>query len=201
MFKLPEKGTKDYFDKKKKINLIVTIFSFVVVAVIYFTGILIYHHNKSIYTVIAAVAVVPAAKAFVSFFILAPYRSVDGSQRRAIETALSGMENQQILYDILLAESKKPLAAGMVILIDGRVFAYYEGAKESAETEKYLKNILKECQCRSVKMYTEFEPFKKQIVSVAAEEKQRWETLEEKEKIGRNKIRSGIKDQLLIYAI
>ena len=82
--RLPEKGSFGYFDRKKKLTLTATIISFLIVAVIYATGIFIYHTNKSVFTVIAALSVLPAAKIFVSFLVIAGCRSLSIEQKNEL---------------------------------------------------------------------------------------------------------------------
>ena len=76
MFRLPDKGTFAYFKNRKKVTGRLTVIGFLTVLVIFLTGVIIYHNNKSIFTVIAAVAVLPAAKMLVSYIITAGFESV-----------------------------------------------------------------------------------------------------------------------------
>ena len=76
MFRLPDKGTFAYFKNRKKVTGRLTAIGFLTVLVIFLTGVIIYHNNKSIFTVIAAVAVLPAAKMLVSYIITAGFESV-----------------------------------------------------------------------------------------------------------------------------
>lgn len=165
--RLPEKGSFGYFDKKKKITLIATMISFLIVAAIYAAGVLIYHTNKSIFTVIAALLVLPAAKMFVSFLVIAGYHSLPKEQQNELSFLIKECENSQILYDILLASEERALIAGTIVILEEHIFMYSSSKKTDVQAvENYIKKILKDCSYASVKMYTDFEQMKKEIRDV-----------------------------------
>lgn len=198
MFQLPDKGTFGYFDKKKKMHLILTILGFLSVLIIFLTGVITYHHNKSIFTVIAAVAVLPAAKMLVGYIILAPYYSVSKEQYEEITSLIKEQEDCRILCDILLASQEKSMIAGMTVLCAGHILMYTDSKRaDAAGTEAYLKKILESCQYSSVKLYTDYKVFKKQICRLIAtsvteteDEKKRQKTMCER-----------IAHNILIYTI
>jgi len=162
--RLPEKGSFGYFDRKKKLTLTATIISFLIVAVIYATGIFIYHTNKSVFTVIAALSVLPAAKIFVSFLVIAGCRSLSIEQKNELCFLTEENTDCRILYDILLASEEKALIAGTIVIIKEHVLMYSDSKKaEVPAAERYIKKILKDCPPVSVKMYTDFEQMKKGI--------------------------------------
>lgn len=161
--RLPEKGSFGYFDKKKKLTLTATIISFLIVAAIYATGILIYHTNKSIFTVIAALSVLPAAKVFVSFLVIASFHSLSKEQRNEL-CFLTEQNDNQILYDILLASEEKSLIVGTIVLLKGHILMYSDSKKADVQAaESYIKRILTDGSYASVKMYTDFEQMKKGV--------------------------------------
>jgi len=162
--KLPEKGSFGYFDKKKKITLTATIISFLIVAAIYAAGIFIYHTNKSIFTVIAALSVLPAAKVFISFLVIAGYHSFPKELKDELCLLTAETEDCRILYDILLASEEKALLAGTVIISGGHILMYSDSKRANVQAaENYIKKILNGCPYHSVKMYTDFEQMKKNI--------------------------------------
>lgn len=167
--KLPEKGSFGYFDKKKKLTLTATIVSFLIVAAIYAAGIFIYHTNKSIFTVIAALSVLPAAKVFVSFLVISGCRSLPAEQKEELCLLTAETRNCRILYDILLASEEKALIAGTIVILEEHILMYSDSKKADAQsTENYIKKILEGCPYSSVKMYTEFGQMKKKLQQYAA---------------------------------
>lgn len=167
MFKIPEKGSPGYIDKKKKQNLILTIGSFAMVLLIYLTGIFLYHNNRTIFTVIAVVAVLPAAKMMIAYLVLFPYRSVSQKQVTEMQDIFRGRPDCRILCDILLASQEKSMPANLVIVCGGNVIGYSDDKKtDISETEHYLKKILTGRGYTSVKMYAEYETFRKKTLDL-----------------------------------
>ena len=214
--KLPEKGSFGYFDKKKKIMLTATIISFLIVAAIYATGVFIYHTNKSIFTVMAALSVLPAAKVFVSFLVIAGCHSLPEEQMNELSSLAEKNKDNQILYDILLASEEKALIAGTIVIMEEHVLMYSNSKKADAQAvESYIKKILKDCPYASVKMYTDFEQMKKGMQQIKGKRdgKNRYNDTQNNDnenndnrnndKIGQHaKIRSKrIKETILIYTI
>ena len=164
MFQVPDKGSFGYFDKKKKKSLAASILSFAAVFIIYITGILIYHTNKSIFTVIAALAVLPAARILISYIVIAFYKSIPLKQYEEISSIMGESETNQILCDILLASEKKSILAGMIVIYNGNILMYSDNKKANPrEAESYMKKILESCNYTSIKMYTDYETLKEKV--------------------------------------
>lgn len=164
MFKLPDKGSFGYFDRKKKITLTSTILSFLVVFAIYAAGILIYHTNKSIYTVIAALAVLPAARMAISYIMIAPYKSISFYQYQELCSLTDKSSVCRILCDILLASEEKSIIAGTIVVYGNKLMVYSDHKKADIQTvENYLKKILENNHYSFIKMYTDYEQLKKRI--------------------------------------
>ena len=72
-----EKGEYGYIDRLKKQKLILSAGSFIIVLIIFLTGIIIYHTNKSIFAVIAALSALPAAKLLTMYIAIYPYSTGD----------------------------------------------------------------------------------------------------------------------------
>lgn len=169
MLKLPEKGSLGYFDRKKKFTLAASVVSFLIVVIIYVAGILIYHTNKSVFTVMAAVAVLPAAKILISYIIVAPYKSFPRDRYEEIESLIGKNKEGRILCDILLASAEKSIIAGTVVIWRENVFMFSDNKKaQPGEAENYMKKILENCNYSSIKMYTDYEQFKRRIQQSAA---------------------------------
>lgn len=201
--KLPEKGSFGYFDKKKKITLTAAIVSFLIVAAIYAAGIFTYHTNKSVFTVIAALSVLPAAKIFVSFLVIARCHSLSIEKKEELCALTANLKECRILYDILLASEEKPLAAGTVVILGGHILLYSDVQKTDAQAvENYIKKILEGCPYTSVKMYTNFEQMKNQI----RQNKNGQKDNIQKDNIQQENIQKGnncehIEKRILIYTI
>ena len=64
------KGEYGYLKYKKKISLIIMLTSFLVILGVFITGIIVNGSKNNIFTVMAAVLTLPAAKFAVSYFII-----------------------------------------------------------------------------------------------------------------------------------
>lgn len=173
MLKLPDKGSFGYFDKKKKINLTASVLSFLAVMIIYVTGILIYGNNKSIFTVIAAVSVLPAARILISYIIIAPYKSLSADRYEKLCLITGENDASRILCDILLTSEEKSMIAGTVVIYEGNILMFSENKKaDPRAVENYMKKILETCNYSSVKMYTDYDQFQKKLQRCAAQQNQ-----------------------------
>ena len=94
-----EKGDCGYINQHKVRQLFITFISLIMVAVIFYTGVLRYHNTKSIFTVIAAVAAIPTAKIAVSYLVMVKYKSCD---RQLYEKAVQLAPDSLILADLLI---------------------------------------------------------------------------------------------------
>lgn len=170
MFRLPDRGSFGYFDRKKKINLIATVVSFLIVAIIFFTGVILYHNNKSVFTVIATVAVLPAAKMLIAYIMVAPYTSVSKERYEEIVALQNHHAGCDVLCDVLLASKESAMIAGMVAICDGHILMFSDSKKAvPVQTEQYVKTILQNSKYTSLKMYTEYEPFRNRIKQLMGE--------------------------------
>lgn len=202
MLKVPQKGMPGYLDKKKRGSLFATALSFLLVLVIYLTGIIIYHNNKSIYTVIAAVAALPAAKALTGWLILFPYHSIAHEKIEEIQAKAEKSGAGRVIPDVVLAGKEKPLFAGLVVLFPGKIYFYAEDKKsDKSEAEPYLRELMQHCNCHSVKKYTEYEAFYRQISSISVREKAEWDALEEKEQVRKKELVNRMEKEILRNSI
>lgn len=170
MFRLPEKGTIDYLNKKKKMNLMMTIFCFLAVIIIYATGLIIYKNNRSVYTVIAAVAALPAAKALLSFIMVAPYKPLSKDQVAAVKKTVEG-KLFQVLYDLVITSEEKAMQLSLVLIYSGHILIYSSNPKQNdSELEAYIKKIVT-CKYSSIKVYNDLNELLKRAESISHNEK------------------------------
>ena len=195
MFRLPDKGTFAYFKNRKKVTGRLTVIGFLTVLVIFLTGVIIYHNNKSIFTVIAAVAVLPAAKMLVTYIITAGFESVSKEKYDEISGIVDSEEKGIVLCDILLASKEKSMIAGMVVLCDGNILMYTDSKKANPqETENYVKEIMQNCNYTSIKQYTDFVPFKNRVAGTVS-------AIKEGEMERRKTMQERMEKNILIYTV
>ncbi len=165
--RLPEKGEFLYIDKKKKWQLTISGISIFIVAAICITGIIIYHTQKSIFAVIAALSALPAAKMLVGYLIIMPYHSVNEEIKNHLESICGDKEYCRIVYDVVLSSTDKPMYAGVVFIKNGKIYSYTDHYKNNKKTkltisdvEKYIKFIVDaNCTYSAIKVYDDKEKF------------------------------------------
>lgn len=161
MKKKIEKGEYGYINKNKLRQLVITLVLLVIVLVIFYTGIIRYHNTKSIFTVLAAVSAIPAAKYAVSYIVMLPYKT--GSKE--LYDRLIAYGNISLYSDLLISSTEKVINVEFVAVRDNSVFCYVPKEKyDNAKVEKYIKSFLgKECKVSTVKVYKDFEQFNKGV--------------------------------------
>lgn len=155
-----EKGEYGYIDNRKKRLLVLSILSLTVVLIIFLTGLIIYHTNKSIYAVIAAVASLPAAKLLTLYLVIIKYKT---GSLDIYEFISKKAEESFAKYvcDIVIASESKNSYIQFAYVVDGKIYLYTDYAKiDISFAEKYIKKILDDnCNYSSVKIYTDKEKY------------------------------------------
>lgn len=166
--KKPQKGEYGYHAYQKKRKLLFSILSMFAVLVIYLTGIFLYHTNKSIYTVIAILAVLPAARILVSYIVLFPFSFSHSEEYQK----LAELAGEHIFCDFILSSSDKFYPLDFIYISGGRILCYSDSSKISEkEYETYLKNVLERgCSYSSLKVYKEFSVFYRKIQELEAKQ-------------------------------
>ncbi len=168
----PDKGQYGYIDYSKKKLLIMSLVSLVSVFIIFFTGIIIYNTNKSLFSIIAAVAALPAAKLLTGYIVLIPYKT----DRSNVFSSLNNIAKLNTQYDaiigadFIISSPSKAMSIAFAYIIDGKVLCYIAHHKTDAkETEKYLKEIFdnNECQYSQIKAYKDETKFIKAVKDIS----------------------------------
>lgn len=140
----PEKGCYGYIDYTKKKALIMSIASLASVLIIFFTGVIIYHSNKSLFSIIAAVAALPAAKLITGYIVIHPYKTADETMyQQLLSIAKKNTEYAATIgADFIISSPQKTMNIAFAYIIDGKALCYTSHPKTVAkETERYIKDI------------------------------------------------------------
>ena len=168
------KGEYGYINKTKRQKLVLTIMSFMAVLVFFATGIIIYHTNKSIFSVIAAVSVLPAAKLLTMYIAMAPYKTGDEKlYKTVIDIAERNKEYSALIgADFIISSPEKSMGVEFAYIINGKVICYADTAKiSSKEKEIYIKKILDDnnCQYSIVRVYDDTDKYTKHVNAICME--------------------------------
>lgn len=153
-----QKGDYGYINQHKIIQLCITFVSLLMVLLIFYTGILQYHNTKNIFTVIAAVSVIPAAKFAVSYLVLIKHHSCD---RELYENTRSAAGDSIVLADLVISSTEKTYPVPVAVIRDNSLFLYSTiDTSNLSKTEKYIRQIIEtESKVTTVRIFTEEEKF------------------------------------------
>lgn len=179
----PDKGEFGYLNYHKKRQLILSALSMVMVAIICLTGIILYHSQKTIFAVMAALAALPAAKLLVGYIVIMPYTSISEQVKEKLNIVRGDNAYDKIIYDVVLSSKDKAMCAGVVFIKNGKVFGYTDQYKKLTkksskknsnsrdgkvislrDIEDHLKFIINSnCNYSAIKMYDDEAAFLKAV--------------------------------------
>ncbi|MBQ2745848.1 MAG: hypothetical protein IJF37_09610 [Lachnospiraceae bacterium] len=170
----PQKGSFGYIDYTKKKALITSALSLASVLIIFFTGVIIYNSNKSLFSIIAAVAAIPAAKLITGYIVRVPYKTGDAKLYETLKAkSAKNAEYEAIIgADFIISSSSKSMGITFAYIINGKVICYTASNKTNTkETEKYIKEVFDNegTQYSQIKVYSDESKFLKNVDEVSTE--------------------------------
>lgn len=126
------KGEYGYIDSEKKKQLRRTIIAFSISAAIFILGLALNKWQKSnVFTIIAAVSVLPAAKIMIRYILISPYRTASVEfHKKFINIAGEG---SNIFEDAIFTTSEKAMGFSAVAVSDHYVIACRNREKDDKE--------------------------------------------------------------------
>lgn len=155
------KGDYGYLQKSKHFQLTISLILMIMVLVIFYTGYIKYGNTKNIFTVLAVVSVIPAARFLVTYIVMAPYKELAAEEFEG----MTPFSNPILLYDLLVSSTEKVFHIKITAIRDNSVYLYVPDKKyDKTEVEKYIRLILeKECKVTTVKMVRSYQEYKKAV--------------------------------------
>lgn len=163
-----QKGQPGYI-RTRKIKLgIGTISGFLLMALIYLTGYLIFDTGKNFVTILAVLVVLPVAKIFVQYLLLPWGVKADETQYDELKKTASPLLPYCEL--MITAQEKSFAIVYLVIDKDENIVAYTTQPKvEPDRFEKGVTNFLNYYEFDAkVKLFTDFRQFEKRVKQLAA---------------------------------
>lgn len=147
-----ERGQYGYLEEKKQKALAGTFLMVFIGVAIFVTGLLL---NKmeatNLFSVIAICMVMPAAKYFVSYVVLFPYKPTDKDTKARLDGYAK--EDDTILYDVVFTSSEKVMHLNCIYITGHQIIGYTSRAKDNVQAmQDYLKKELK-LRCISYTVY------------------------------------------------
>ena len=138
-FKKCKKGEYGYLAYKKTYETIYFSILALIIISVFVAGIIINHTRKNLYTVIAILIVLPAAKVLVNLIMLYRFKSMDTGEYNKITQY---EKNNIILYDMPLSTPDCIIFAPIILIREKEVFIYnLNKIKSPDKCESYIKNF------------------------------------------------------------
>lgn len=136
------KGEYGYIKKKKASQLKKTILMFSIGAMILLLGLLLNKWEKAnVFTIVAALMVLPATRYLVGYIVLFPYHSVAKDAFDKVSKVVSDSSN--LLTDVVLTSEEKVMSLSFLVLHGKSVIGLSGREKENAkQIETYLNHRL-----------------------------------------------------------
>ncbi|MDE7061429.1 MAG: hypothetical protein K2O71_07545 [Lachnospiraceae bacterium] len=150
--KRPVRGEMGYLDSQKKYRIEKTLLYVFIGIAIFVLGLCLNKFEKTnIFTVIAVLMVLPAAKALVGVIVLFPYRSVSSERVEKVQSLLSG---EDVMYtDMVFTSPDKVMFLAFLVIKQDEILCLAGREKEDLRyIEKYLREELKK-RMLSKKLY------------------------------------------------
>ena len=147
-----ERGEYGYLKEKKQKALFGTFLMVLIGIAIFVVGLLL---NKmeatNVFTVIAICMVMPAAKYFVSYVVLFPYKHMDKETKERLDSYAK--EGDAMLYDVVFTSSERVMHLDCIYVTGHQIIGYTSRAKDKVEIiQEYFKKELK-LRCISYTVY------------------------------------------------
>ncbi len=154
-----EKGNPGYIKAQKRKYLIWTLAEFAIVIAVFVFGYIQTGTKKNLFTVVAAVGCLPAAKMMVEFIVTYPHKGIDEEKYYEITEKAPLI---LCLYDMLISSPQKLMPVD-VMAISGHVLCGYTSCLKTDEVflSKYIKKVLEDNHYdkMTVKMFHDYKMF------------------------------------------
>lgn len=149
-----KKGDAGYLDQKKRNALLIMCASFLVIAIVFFTGFMVTKTKNNIMTVVSAVLSLPAAKFAVSYIILLPHHSITKDSYNKINEKFPGLITY---YDLVFSNGTSPIGTQAVVVSDSLIIALTDETKADKKLfESSVKDFMeKSSHVVNVTLYTD----------------------------------------------
>lgn len=135
-----QKGKPGYINAQKKKYLLWTILEFAFVIIIFAIGYFQTGSRLNLFTVVAVLGCLPAAKMLVEWIAFFPYKTIEIEKAKEIETKA---EYLTTIYDLVVTSEKKAMQVDAIVISNNTIFGYTSHKKTDAEeVTKRLKELM-----------------------------------------------------------
>ncbi len=136
------KGEPGYIAYKKKVELLFSVTLFLIAAGIFILGLALNKWEKgNVFTIVAALFVIPMARFLTQFMLLFPFKSVNEEDLSEVE---KNAKPGSIIYaDNVLASSEKAMQLSFIVITSNKLLCYTGRDKEDAsKVQGYINDIM-----------------------------------------------------------
>ena len=168
------RGDKGYIRFQRKKTVIITVLMYALSIGIYFLGYFTLHTNKSLWTVIAVLSLLPASKSAVRMIMFLRARPTDPSLYDEVEKQCPRLS---VLYDLIFTTYEKIYVVQALAYGSGNICILSPDSKKgdpkaAGELEEYIRGSLKDGRpSLSVKVYSDKDAFLKRAAGINALQK------------------------------
>ncbi|MCR5734423.1 MAG: hypothetical protein K6G22_07460 [Lachnospiraceae bacterium] len=157
MYKPVEKGKKDYIKKNRIFSLIRTLIMFSLAACVYFIAYHMLGTNKNLFTVMAVLMILPAAKSAVNSVMFFKARVTDEDLYGRVEAERGEIP---VLYDLIFTTYEKTYQSDALLYSHGSIILCINADdKKSAAFEDYLRSVIGSDKKYTVKAFNDRQAF------------------------------------------
>ncbi len=159
------KGSYGYIKKQTRFEIIKTLILYVMAFGIFFIGYFTLHSKKSMWSILAVLALLPACKSMVGVIMLARFRSLSQESYDKYRECTKGV---LVLYENILTTREKTFYVPVICIRDGNVFCYCPDSSEKTEDlKKHMDNVFKNAGHKvSFKIFNDETSFIKRAVAL-----------------------------------
>lgn len=161
------KGTFGYIRKQLVFEIVKTAVLFVMAFGIFFIGYLTLGTKKSLWSILAVLALLPACKSLVGVIMLARFRSLAEDKYRLYSESTAGIGT---LYENVLTTGDKTYYVPVLCAASGSLIAYYPGDQQDTnKLKEHLTSTLNKAGHNiTVKIYNDEGSFCERAAQMAA---------------------------------
>ena len=134
------KGTHGYIKKQLVFEIIKTLILFAMALGIFFIGYMTLHTKKSLWSVLAVLALLPACKAAVGVIMLARFRSLPADDYARYKAAAGDVP---VLFENVITTSDKTFFVPVLCFAAGSLAVLLPGGRDSDKLKSHLDDVLK----------------------------------------------------------
>ena len=134
------KGTYGYIRKQMIFEIIKTVILFAMALGIFFIGLMTLHTKKSLWSVFAVLALLPACKSLVGVIMFARFSSLSAEEYDRYSQYTG---NLPVLYENIITTSEKTFFVPLICSVSGNVIAYVNKKGDHRLLKDHLMGVLK----------------------------------------------------------